>query len=118
MMLDDGEFGDSICNMIRDDKMNAEYSVYKTGEMFAMLFASMDDEYMQARSADVKDISSRVVQILQGTQSNTDLGDEPVILVADDLTPSETVSMDKSKLLAFVTRYGSANSHTAILAEQ
>ena len=116
MMLDDGEFGDSICNMIRDDKMNAEYSVYKTGEMFAMLFASMDDEYMQARSADVKDISSRVVQILQGTQSNTDLGDEPVILVADDLTPSETVSMDKSKLLAFVTRYGSANSHTAILA--
>ncbi len=77
---------------------------------------ALNNEYMQARSADVKDISSRVVQILQGTQSNTDLGDEPVILVADDLTPSETVSMDKNKLLAFVTRYGSANSHTAILA--
>lgn len=115
MMLEDGEFGDSICNMIRDDKMNAEYAVSTTGETFAMMFEAMDDDYFRARAVDIRDISSRVVQILQGTQKNTEF-DEPVILVADDLTPSETVSMDKSKLLAFVTKFGSANSHTAILA--
>lgn len=115
MMLEDGEFGDSIRNIIRDDKMNAEYAVHTTGETFAMMFEAMDDDYFRARAVDIRDISSRMVQILQGTQKNTEF-DEPVILVADDLTPSETVSMDKSKLLAFVTRYGSSNSHTAILA--
>lgn len=115
MMLEDGEFGDSIRNIIRDDKLNAEYAVYTTGETFAMMFEAMDDDYFRARAVDIRDISSRMVQILQGTQKNTEF-DEPVILVADDLTPSETVSMDKSKLLAFVTRYGSSNSHTAILA--
>lgn len=115
MMLEDGEFGDSIRNIIRDDKLNAEYAVYTTGETFAMMFEAMDDDYFRARAVDIRDISSRMVQIFQGTQKNTEF-DEPVILVADDLTPSETVSMDKSKLLAFVTRYGSSNSHTAILA--
>lgn len=115
MMLEDGEFGDSIRNIIRDDKLNAEYAVHATGETFAMMFEAMDDDYFRARAVDIRDISSRMVQILQGTQKNTEF-DEPVILVADDLTPSETVSMDKSKLLAFVTRYGSSNSHTAILA--
>lgn len=115
MMLDDAEFGDSVINMIRDEQLNAEYAVDTTGETFAMMFASMDDEYFKARAVDIKDIAGRVVQILSGTQSSADL-DEPIIIVAEDLTPSETVSMDKSKLLAFVTRLGSANSHTAILA--
>ena len=116
MMLDDGDYLDAITGLIRSEKVNAEYAVHTTGEQFAAVFASMDDEYMKARSADVKDISGRVIRILAGIGDGSIVSEEPVILLADDLTPSETVSLDKSKILAFVTRNGSANSHTAILA--
>ena len=116
MMLDDGDYLDAIAGLIRSEKVNAEYAVHTTGEQFAAVFASMDDDYMKARSADVKDISGRVIRILAGIGDGSIASEEPVILLADDLTPSETVSLDKSKILAFVTRNGSANSHTAILA--
>ena len=116
MMLDDGDYLDAITGLIRREKVNAEYAVHTTGEQFAAVFASMDDDYMKARSADVKDISGRVIRILSGIGDGSIASEEPVILLADDLTPSETVSLDKSKILAFVTRNGSANSHTAILA--
>ena len=111
MMLEDDDFNDSIKNMIENQKVNAEYAVATTGDNFSMMFAQMEDEYFKARSADIKDIAERVVGILQGRHTAGDLGDEPVILA-----PSETVQMDKSKLLGFVTELGSANSHTAILA--
>lgn len=116
MMLDDEDYLDAITNTIQDEKVCAEYAVATTGDNFAAMFAAMDDEYMKARAADIKDISERLVAVLLGR--DTDMGslDEPVILVADDLAPSETVQMDKSKLLAFVTEHGSSNSHTAILA--
>ena len=116
MMLGDGDYLDAITGLIRSEKVNAEYAVHTTGEQFAAVFASMDDDYMKARSADVKDISGRVIRILAGIGDGSIASEEPVILLADDLTPSETVSLDKSKILAFVTRNGSANSHTAILA--
>ena len=116
MMLEDDDFNDSIKNMIENQKVNAEYAVATTGDNFSMMFAQMEDEYFKARSADIKDIAERVVGILQGRHTAGDLGDEPVILAARDLAPSETVQMDKSKLLGFVTELGSANSHTAILA--
>lgn len=116
MMLEDDDYNDSVYNMIRAQEINAEYAVATTGDNFAKMFAEMEDDYFRARSADIKDISERVLSILNGNQSCSDLGDEPVILVAQDLAPSETVQMDKSKLAAFVTRLGSANSHTAILA--
>ena len=116
MMLDDGDYLDAITGLIRSEKVNAEYAVHTTGEQFAAVFASMDDDYMKARSADVTDISGRVIRILAGIGDGSIASEEPVILLADDLTPSETVSLDKSKILAFVTRNGSANSHTAILA--
>lgn len=116
MMLDDGDYLDAITGLIRSEKVNAEYAVHTTGEQFAAVFASTDDDYMKARSADVKDISGRVIRILAGIGDGSIASEEPVILLADDLTPSETVSLDKSKILAFVTRNGSANSHTAILA--
>ena len=116
MMLDDGDYLDAITGLIRSEKVNAEYAVHTTGEQFAAVFASMDDDYMKARSADVKDISGRVIRILAGIGDGSIASEEPVILLADDLTPSETVSLDKSKILAFVTCHGSANSHTAILA--
>ena len=116
MMLEDDEYLDSIFNMIRDEEVNAEYAVDATGNTFAAIFASMDDDYMRARSADIKDISDRVVRVLAGC-ADANLADmEPSIIVADDLSPSETVQMDKSKVLAFVTVHGSTNSHTAILA--
>lgn len=114
-MVDDPDFCDSIYNIIRSQNMNAEYAVATTGDNFATMFAEMDDDYFKARAADVKDISERLINVLSGRQNAADLN-EPVIVVAEDLTPSETVSMDKSKLLAFVTRLGSSNSHTAILA--
>lgn len=116
MMLEDDDYCDSVSNMIHMQETNAEYAVAMTGDNFSRMFAEMDDEYMKARSADVKDISERVVRILAGHA--TDMADleDPVIMMADDLTPSETVQMDKSKLLGFVTKYGSSNSHTAILA--
>lgn len=116
MMLEDDDYNDSVQNIISTQGVNAEYAVAVTGDNFADMFANMDDDYFKARSADVKDISERVVRILSGAEDNTEIGDEPVIIVADDLAPSETVQMDKSKLLSFVTQQGSANSHTAILA--
>ena len=116
MMLEDDDYNDSIYNIIRTEEVNAEYAVATTGDNFSVMFAEMEDQYFKARAADVKDISERVIRALTGQEGGKDLGDEPVILVADDLAPSETVQMDKTKLLAFVTRHGSANSHTAILA--
>lgn len=116
MMLEDGDYNESVHNIISTQSVNAEYAAAVTGDNFAEMFANMEDEYFKARSADVKDITERVVTILSGRTENSDIGDEPVIIVAEDLAPSETVQMDKSKLMAFVTRLGSANSHTAILA--
>ncbi len=116
MMLDDLDYVEAITHMIESQGINAEYAVATTGDNFSDMFAAMDDDYMKARAADVKDISNRVVKILQGKKDNVLDGDEPVILLADDLAPSETVQLDKSKVLAFVTRHGSTNSHTAILA--
>jgi len=116
MMLEDEDYQDAICNMIRNEMVNAEYAVAVTGDNFAEMFASMDDDYMQARSADIRDISNRLVQNLCG-HAPVDMNDmEPSIIVADDLSPSETVQMDKDKILGFVTVHGSTNSHTAILA--
>ena len=116
MMLDDDDYKDSIENIIRAQHVNAEYAIATTGDNFAEMFAGMDDEYFKARAVDIKDITNRILTILCGNDGSSEIGDEPVIIVADDLAPSETVQMDKSKLLAFVTRLGSANSHTAILA--
>ena len=116
MMLEDEDYNDSIYNIIRNDEVNAEFAVATTGDNFSVMFAEMDDEYFKARSADVKDISERVIAVLTGQNQDKSIGEEPVIVVAEDLAPSETVQMDKSKLLAFVTRLGSSNSHTAILA--
>lgn len=116
MMLDDLDYVEAVTNMIQTQNVNAEYAVAMTGDNFSEIFASMDDDYMKARAADVKDISNRVISVLQGTSDTGIEGNEPVILVAEDLAPSETVQLDKSLLLSFVTRYGSTNSHTAILA--
>ena len=116
IMLDDGDYLDAIREEIRSTGVNAAYAVNVTGERFAQMFASMDDDYMKARSADVLDISRRVSGILAGAGEEGIVSDEPVILLADDLAPSETVQIDKSRILALVTREGSTNSHTAILA--
>ena len=116
MMLEDLDYIEAIEAMIRDEKVNAEYAVSMTGDNFAETFAMMDDDYFKARSADILDISKRVVRVLAGIKEAGVDSEDPVIIVADDLTPSETVQMDKSKILAFVTRFGSKNSHTAILA--
>jgi len=116
MMLDDGDYCDSITNIITTQNVNAEYAVATTGDNFAKMFASMDDDYMRERAADVKDISERLVGVLAGNQQQALQTDEPVILAADDLAPSETVQLDKEKILAFVTMGGSTYSHTAILA--
>lgn len=116
MMLEDDDYNESVENIIRTEQVNAEYAVASTGDNFAQMFASMDDEYMQGRAADVRDISERVIGILNGAAADGIAADEPVIIVADDLAPSETVQMDKSKVLSFVTVHGSLNSHTAILA--
>ena len=116
MMLEDDDYIDSVVNIIETQQVNAEFAVATTGDNFAKMFAEMEDDYFKARAADVKDISERMVNILSGNESGGAIGDEPVIVVAEDLAPSETVQMDKEKLLAFVTRLGSASSHTAILA--
>ena len=116
MMLEDEDYLESMENMIRTELVNAEYAVAATGDNFAEMFAAMDDEYMKARSADVKDISERLVRNLSGEGDNDLSSMEPSVIVADDLSPSETVQMDKEKILAFVTVHGSTNSHTAILA--
>ena len=116
MMLEDDDYLEAIQNTICTEQVNAEYAVATTGDNFAEMFASMDDDYMKARSADIKDISERLVRNLSG-QEDTDLSSiDPSVIVADDLSPSETVQMDKDKILAFVTVHGSTNSHTAILA--
>ena len=116
MMLEDEDYLESMENMIRTELVNAEYAAAATGDNFAEMFAAMDDEYMKARSADVKDISERLVRNLSGEGDNYLSSMEPSVIVADDLSPSETVQMDKEKILAFVTVHGSTNSHTAILA--
>lgn len=116
MMLEDDDYNESVENIIRMEQVNAEYAVASTGDNFAEMFASMDDDYMRGRAADVRDISERVIGILSGAADDGIAADEPVIIVADDLAPSETVQMDKSKVLSFVTIHGSLNSHTAILA--
>ncbi len=116
MMLEDEDYLDAIYNMIRAEQVNAEYAVAVTGDNFSEMFAGMDDDYMKARAADVKDISNRLVQCVSGNQEAGLNFKEPSIIVADDLSPSETVQMDKKKILAFVTVHGSANSHTFILA--
>ena len=116
MMLEDEDYLESMENMIRTELVNAEYAAAATGDNFAEMFAAMDDGYMKARSADVKDISERLVRNLSGEGDNDLSSMEPSVIVADDLSPSETVQMDKEKILAFVTVHGSTNSHTAILA--
>lgn len=116
MMLMDLDYVDSIKNIIATQEVNAEYAVAATGDNFSRMFASMDDAYMQGRAADVKDVSDRLLGILSNAGESGVVADEPVIVAADDLVPSETVQLDKSKVLAFATMYGSANSHTAILA--
>ena len=116
MMLEDDDYNESVENIIRTEHVNAEYAVAATGDNFAGMFAAMDDEYMRGRAADVKDISERVIGVLNGASETAAAADEPAIIVADDLAPSETVQMDKSKVLSFVTVHGSLNSHTAILA--
>ena len=116
MMLEDLDYLESIENIIRSQEVNAEYAVATTADNFAQMFASMDDAYMQGRAADVKDVSERVLDILCGVSAGVKEMTEPCIIAADDLAPSETVQLDKSKVLGFATMYGSANSHTAILA--
>jgi len=116
MMLDDDDYCDSVKNIIINQELCAQYAAAVTGDNFSQMFQAMDDDYMKARAADVLDVSERIVGILSGSHGDITTMDEPVILAADELAPSETVQMDKSKLMGFVTRYGSANSHTAILA--
>ena len=116
MMLDDMDYLDSVHYMIKEQQINAEYAVAQTSDNFAEMFAAMDDAYMQGRAADIRDISERLISILSDTQSAVDIFTEPTVIVAEDLAPSETVQFEKDKLLAIVTRQGSANSHTAILA--
>ncbi|MBR3040985.1 MAG: phosphoenolpyruvate--protein phosphotransferase [Lachnospiraceae bacterium] len=117
MMLDDGDYIDSVENIIRTQSVNAEYAVAQTGDQMAQMFLDMEDEYFRGRAADVHDISERLIGVLSGKGSGGIQTDEQVIIVADDLAPSETVQMDKDKILSFVTVHGSANSHTSILAK-
>ena len=116
MMLDDEDYNESIISIIETQSVNAEYAVSVTSENFSQMFASMEDSYMQARSADVKDISNRIIACLSQEENKEEISQEKVIICADDLAPSETVLLDKDNVLAFVTAYGSSNSHTAILA--
>ena len=116
MMLEDDDYNESIENIIRTQKVNAEYAVAATSDNFSTMFSSMDDDYMKERAADVKDISERILSLLAGGEKGKVVTDEPVIIVADDLAPSETVQLEKDKVLSFVTVHGSVNSHTAILA--
>ena len=116
MMLEDDDYNESVENIIRTQQVNAEYAVATTGDNFSQMFAAMDDDYMRGRAADVRDISERVLNNLSGAGKTGVTMDEPVIILADDLAPSETVQLDKDKVLSFVTVHGSTNSHTAILA--
>ena len=116
LMLEDPDYVESIENIIRTQDVNAEYAIVATADNFAAIFEAMDDAYMQGRAADVRDVSERLLQALSSQNETVMVMDEPVIIAADDLVPSETVQLDKEKVLSFVTMYGSANSHTAILA--
>lgn len=116
LMLEDPDYVESIENIIRTQDVNAEYAIGATADNFAAIFEAMDDAYMQGRAADVRDVSERLLQALSSQNENVMVMDEPVIIAADDLVPSETVQLDKEKVLSFVTMHGSANSHTAILA--
>lgn len=116
IMLTDDDYKESVENIIDSQHVNAEYAVAQTGDNYAVMFATMEDEYMRCRSADVKDISERLINILSGFNASSMVSDEPVIIVAEDLAPSETVQLDKDKILSFVSVKGSVNSHTAILA--
>lgn len=116
MMVEDEDYNDAITEMITTQNVNAEYAVAVTGDNFAEMFSAMDDSYMKARASDVGDISNRIINCLTNNSDLNQKSDEPVIICADDLAPSETVSLDKDKVLAFVTAHGSSNSHTAILA--
>ena len=116
LMLEDPDYVESIENIIRTQDVNAEYAIGATADNFAAIFEAMDDAYMQGRAADVRDVSERLLQALSSQNETVMVMDEPVIIAADDLVPSETVQLDKEKVLSFVTMYGSANSHTAILA--
>lgn len=116
MMLEDDDYNDAIVEMIQGQNVNAEYAVAVTADNFAEMFSAIDDSYMQARAADVRDISNRLILCLKETGQSSLIADEKVIICADDLAPSETVTLEKDKVLAFVTAYGSSNSHTAILA--
>ena len=116
MMLEDDDYKESVEHIIESQMVNAEYAIAQTGDNFSQMFAAMDDEYMRGRAADVKDITERLLGILSGNTGSGVDADKPVIMVAEDLAPSETVQMDKSKILSFVTQKGSVNSHTAILA--
>ena len=116
MMLEDEDYNESVENIIRSQMVNAEYAVASTADNFAQMFEAMDDDYMRGRAADVRDISERVITVLAGGAGSGIDSDEPVIIAADDLAPSETVQLDKDKVLSFVTAHGSENSHTAILA--
>ena len=116
MMMEDEDYLDSIENIISSQQLNAEYAVATTSDNFASMFSSMDDDYMKERAADVRDVSERILSILNGESKDTVQTQEAAIIVADDLAPSETVQLDKEKVLSFVTVHGSTNSHTAILA--
>ncbi|MDD5796889.1 MAG: phosphoenolpyruvate-utilizing N-terminal domain-containing protein, partial [Oscillospiraceae bacterium] len=116
MMVNDEDYNDYIIDMIKSESVNAEYAVASASESFAQMFSSMDDSYMQARAVDVKDISNRIIACLTDCETEQTDSDEKVIICADDLAPSETVTLDKDKVIAFATAYGSSNSHTAILA--
>ncbi len=116
MMLQDEDYAESVVNIINQQEINAEYAVAVTGDNFSQVFSAMEDEYMRERASDVKDVSDRIIRILEGRENENGVFSKPVIILADDLAPSETVQLDKSKVLAFVTRKGSTNSHTAILA--
>ena len=116
MMLEDEDYNESVENIIHSQMVNAEYAVASTADNFAQMFEAMDDDYMRGRAADVRDISERVITVLAGGAGSGIDSDEPVIIAADDLAPSETVQLDKDKVLSFVTAHGSENSHTAILA--
>ena len=116
MMLEDRDYSDSVKNIIETQSVNAEYAVAATGDNFARMFSGMEDEYFRAKAEDVQDISERVIGILSGRRKKKRMEQEPVIVAAEDLAPSETVQMDKSQVLGFVTRQGSSQSHTAILA--
>ncbi len=117
LMVEDGDYIDSVENIIRTQSVNAEYAVAQTGDSFSKMFLEMDDEYFRGRATDIKDITERIINALVGGTDGSMDSDEPVIVVADDLAPSETVQMDKDKILSFVTVHGSVNSHTSILAK-